>query len=526
MYPSWQSARPLFTLWSSCKKSSYIYIYGVNSGLFQAFDDMFFSNARSLCPKERDVKNGHLRQRARDPTKSDQALPLPWSFRPFFTLTSPAVVFSMLDFIPAPCHLTFQATSHRQLVLDLRNTIDSESSTSPSTAFNPLNPPTQLPSHFSTQLRPLHDLATKFKMSDGEAHAPGVSKLTLNPNVTPIDKDGDLILVMGDPWTSSGPKYLISSRLLSLASKFFADLFKPYLEEGARAKLGREVQLDEKDAVSMKILLSVLHYHDSEKYETLSLPSLLSLARMAKKYECGKALKPWATQWFRNTGRDLNQVEYGELMLAAYYFNNPALLKTISVGAIKTLPVGFRGTWHAGNFATALPRKVKGRFHSLMRPLHHADTTTDALALKIQYALRSLRDDIEGGEPSLRRCQDFYTTRKITCPYCARIHSEGTKYCHNCKNDDLFVALCTKQSRVAEYFSYLSFADVWPTVQNFQEVSITELVSRIDLAKEKTETTHWCKAKGRCPLKIEMKNLVASAQKVLSGVEGVEVEFT
>lgn len=140
-------------------------------------------------------------------------------------------------------------------------------------------------------------------------------------------------------------------------------------------------------------------------------------------------------------------------------------------------------------------------------------------------ALRSLRTNMEAVEPSLRRCSDFFTTRKITCPYCARVHCEGTKYCRNCENDDLYPALCTKQSRVAEYFAYLGWAKLWPTVSCFHEVSITELVSRVQVARQKVEDSHWCQAKGKCPLRVEMKDLAAAAEQLLKGIEGVEVEL-
>ncbi|CAM1502616.1 Fc.00g073920.m01.CDS01 [Cosmosporella sp. VM-42] len=81
--------------------------------------------------------------------------------------------------------------------------------------------------------------------------------------VITIDKDGDSLLVMGDAWTSAGPRFVVSLSLLSLALLRFKAIFEPHLQDSTKANLPIgarfEVSLEETYHLSLEILLSILH---------------------------------------------------------------------------------------------------------------------------------------------------------------------------------------------------------------------------------------------------------------------------
>ena len=187
----------------------------------------------------------------------------------------------------------------------------------------------------------------------------------MDGKVITLDNEGDSILVLGDVWTSTGPRFVVSSGLLSRASTRFKAIFEPFLKDSAKRDLISgarfEVSLNEIYRPSLEILLSILHYHQVEMHESLTPYTLSVVARLSKKYECTKALRPWATQWIRNTKEiTLGVNDYGHLLMACWYFDRADLIKTVSIGVIQNLPPGFFGEWVRDTTLKQMPRALKG----------------------------------------------------------------------------------------------------------------------------------------------------------------------
>lgn len=273
----------------------------------------------------------------------------------------------------------------------------------------------------------------------------------------------------------------------------------------------------------MKILLSVLHFHNTESYSTLTPSRLATVARLSDKYECNKALKPFTTQWLRGFGADVAVSSYGTLLEAAWHFDRDDFFKSLSKGAIKRLPYKFSKIWVAENIAPDLPRKIKCSF-SLPLPFPYPVLTLspDSLAVEIGTGLKTLRTAIESLEATLRADLTTHPTPRKLCPSCGRNLPPKARNCRICGNKFLYAALCSRDVRIAEYFYFLTKAKLWPTVEPFLDLSISEIVQRVHEAKTAAFELHTCEGGVKCPLKVEFKDLVAKADKVVDAVEGVD----
>lgn len=342
-------------------------------------------------------------------------------------------------------------------------------------------------------------------------------------NTTIIDADGDIILVLGDSWTSTGRRFQVSSKLLSLASPTFKALLAKFTHSSDPSYVGFEVSLDAADEPSLEVLLSVLHFHDIDRYSTLTPSRLATVAHLSNKYECNKALKPFTTQWLRGFSADvaLSVSSYGTLLQAAWLFDRDDFFKSLSVGAIKRLPFRFRRVWAAEDIALELPSNIKS-LPSPFLPFITTDTSPDAIAINIGTGLKALRSAIEAVEVTLRADKTAHATPRKLCPLCGRNMPPNARNCRPCGNKFLYSALCSRDVRIAEYFYFLTKAQLWPTVEPFLDLSITEIVQRVHDAKTSAFELHTCDGGVECPLKVEFKDLVAKADRVVDTVKGVD----
>lgn len=164
-----------------------------------------------------------------------------------------------------------------------------------------------------------------------------------------IDPNGDATFVVLDHATSSTCRYLISSKVLSLASPVFAALFKPHFLEGSRVVRFEqpEIRLGDDDAKPMGVILKILHFKNDDVPLKLEPQLLSSIAIHCNKYDCHRALKPWTKHWLSSTSGVWDCEGIGQLLLSAYLFNDSASFSTISakfVGEVAPDLVGWDET--------------------------------------------------------------------------------------------------------------------------------------------------------------------------------------
>jgi len=182
-------------------------------------------------------------------------------------------------------------------------------------------------------------------------------------NLKSLDKDGDAILSIEDLSTHNTIQFLVSTKVLSLASPVFAKMFGPDFEEGHQ--LRREglvhVRLGDDDATAMEIILKAVHYNYTKQLDAIDAEGLASLAIHCDKYNCRDALYPWISYWFNSfEQRTLSSQDLGFLVLAAYKFGERKHFADISTRALRELPLHFSTTWQSYEMFNLLPKIVTG----------------------------------------------------------------------------------------------------------------------------------------------------------------------
>lgn len=104
------------------------------------------------------------------------------------------------------------------------------------------------------------------------------------------------------------------------------------------------------------------------------------------------------------------------------------------------------------------------------------------------------------------------------CGRCGWRNSEFAEDCRIGLVSELFLAVCTRESRVARYFSALRYANLWPFSEAFWSSSFADITSRISRAVE--DGRHDCTAKLDCPLKRTLRDLSDVFVKIHAHVAG------
>lgn len=112
-------------------------------------------------------------------------------------------------------------------------------------------------------------------------------------------------------------------------------------------------------------------------------------------------------------------------------------------------------------------------FQSLAESPGHTNIVSHAVIIKRLSNPKNPRNDVLV-EPIFRCRHSVYKNSKMACPYCARIHSEGTKHCHNSETI-IFLACRTARASTQKTqcaaitarttsFPHLrrTFCDSWP----------------------------------------------------------------
>ncbi|KAE8359907.1 hypothetical protein BDV27DRAFT_168241 [Aspergillus caelatus] len=315
-----------------------------------------------------------------------------------------------------------------------------------------------------------------------------------------IDPDGNVILLVEGRSTA---RFLVSSKILSMASPMFAKLFDSNFSEGIQVASSScpTISLYEDDIVAMRTILRILHYQGPRQDSPITAEAFAILAIHCNKYDCIRAIFPWTFKWFNDLESIKTTEQYGYLLLAAHFFRSAEQFRKISARAQVQLSSSFCVKWETLEIMDLLPDAMKNK-----------------LMDRIEKLLSKIHTELQAVEVLLRKSQKYYIMDGMVCANCARTHPVGARKCHPCKNSDLITKYCSSDSRIAEYFATLGKANLWPSVEPFQSCSATEIALRISQSAQILR--HSCQAP-ECPLQSELDMLVRKINGAIGSVKGL-----
>ncbi|KAE8136573.1 hypothetical protein BDV38DRAFT_249286 [Aspergillus pseudotamarii] len=317
-----------------------------------------------------------------------------------------------------------------------------------------------------------------------------------------IDPDGNVILLVEGRSTA---QFLVSSKILSMASPMFAKLFDSNFSEGIQVASSScpTISLHEDDTAAMRTILRILHYQDPTQDNPITAEAFAVLAIQCNKYDCIRAICPWTFKWFSDLEAIKTAEEYCYLLLAAHFFRSEEQFRKISARAQVQLSSSFCVKWETLEIMDLLPDDMKNE-----------------LVDRIENLLNGIHAELQAVEDLLRKSQKYYIMDGLVCPNCARTHPSEARKCHPCKNGDLITKYCNSDSRIAEYFAILGKANLWPSVEPFQSCSATEIALRISQSAQILR--HSCQGLW-CPLQSELNMLVRKVNGIIGSVKGLDL---
>ncbi|ETS86243.1 hypothetical protein PFICI_00071 [Pestalotiopsis fici W106-1] len=180
-------------------------------------------------------------------------------------------------------------------------------------------------------------------------------------DIVSVDPKGDVILQVNASPQSTARSFLVSSKVLCLASDYFVAMFNSRFAEGRRLQEEAcpTITLEEDDPNAMHIILRLLH-HQHHNIELQMDPELLaSVAIHCDKYQCHQTLRPWAVHWCASCSKVSASEDLGYLLLAAHLFRVPNFSQ-ISAQASRHLQPEFGRVWKQHNVLQRLPDTLIG----------------------------------------------------------------------------------------------------------------------------------------------------------------------
>lgn len=176
--------------------------------------------------------------------------------------------------------------------------------------------------------------------------------------------DGDATLVVSNALDNSKRRFLVSTVVLSLASRYFDRLFNGHMAEARKLSNGGpvSVDLDEDDPRAVELILRVLHHQAPDPSVHLDLSLIASIALHADKYDTCTVLEPWVTHWLdalQPTGK--SAVDIGLLLLATHMVHARSRFTLASTIAARNLAKGFERSWSTHELLQHIPDATIGK---------------------------------------------------------------------------------------------------------------------------------------------------------------------
>ncbi|KAK3693176.1 hypothetical protein B0T22DRAFT_486943 [Podospora appendiculata] len=322
------------------------------------------------------------------------------------------------------------------------------------------------------------------------------------PSRVVLDPDGDVILVVKDLDSTRSGEFVVSSKVLSLASPYFAALTGPNFMEGQQLRSGQHKQtpisLHEDDLDAMDSLLKILHF---QSLGELSPKEIAMVAIQSKKYLCSTALRPWAQKWcgqgLDQPGISMSAVDKGHLILAAHLILPSDALGEFTEKIIVYLPRNFAADWKKSDIIQK----------------HFPEELIEKLSSCIRRTLMGMQKRLEHVEFHLQHQSAYFEMVGEQCLRCGS--SDG-----NCCTDDrngpspriTVKKYCTQPCRVSDYFRILAMVRLWPFSNSFlrPNVAVFDISQKAQNGlKEEMTLKHIC-AGGLiyCPLLVSLRTAI------------------
>ncbi|KAJ9208080.1 hypothetical protein DTO021D3_6823 [Paecilomyces variotii] len=341
-----------------------------------------------------------------------------------------------------------------------------------------------------------------------EGKADDAQPLEDGMEIEKLDAEGDVTLVVGG--NSMSPRqFLVSSKILSIASPVFAKLFGPHFLEGSQmAKHGSvTIHLDEDDAKGMGIVLGILHHQETPEIEKLSAKEIATVAICCDKYDCARVIRPWIAPWIANPSRFFGPLglfvsakQYGLALLAAHLLRASDEFSQMTRRAQLECKLGSLDAWDDEEILALLPRSIRRdltkAIGDLLNLMHHELQSMDLV-------LRGTKP-VWKGTTMCPSCSKAVVTDLERCPYCNRKRK-----------------LCTEEHRLAEYVSMLRKKGLWPSITPFQTFSVKPLANSIKSLG--TNITPSCEEGRGCPVVSALKGLEERIDGIIGNVKGLSL---
>lgn len=180
-------------------------------------------------------------------------------------------------------------------------------------------------------------------------------------SVETLDMEGDVIIVTQGDSPDKTRRFLVSTKVLGLASPVFHKLLGPKFLEGQQLanSYRPEIALYEDNPAILGVIFSVLHYREPDEMSQMDTQWLVTFAIHCDKYDCTKAIWPRVRIWLQGfEGKILTPKDYGNLLLAAYLFRDLKQFTTLSREAQLKLPIAFSLEWEKSEILNRLPDTV------------------------------------------------------------------------------------------------------------------------------------------------------------------------
>jgi len=148
-----------------------------------------------------------------------------------------------------------------------------------------------------------------------------------------VDLGGDVSLIFGVKGCQVRIK--VQKALLFMVSTYFRALFSPGFSEGNTA--GADIELDEDEPDAIVNLMKILHMQYTWPIPMTAL-ELVSLAVVADKYDCVKAIQLSLGNLFPSIPESFTAKDMVKLAAAAYLFDNPHFFRACTFKLLISYP--------------------------------------------------------------------------------------------------------------------------------------------------------------------------------------------
>lgn len=116
-----------------------------------------------------------------------------------------------------------------------------------------------------------------------------------------IDEEGDVLLQAGTR------KFLVSSKVLSLASTYFKTMFESKFREGCAMRSTSDPLIlnafDDDDPEAWALLLRIIHFSIDKRPMDIDVDMQFSVALLSDRYDCTHALYSDSLLWLQTTNK-------------------------------------------------------------------------------------------------------------------------------------------------------------------------------------------------------------------------------